>query len=89
MVTFIIILNSLAFDCLTIYIAQLECGVYINLVFLLYFLLFGNAPKDYQHAKETYKQFVANPDQYERSKNQDPRADPVNPKWHFGPLLGW
>lgn len=44
---------------------------------------------DYQYAKRTYQQYMADPEEYERKKNKDPYADPVNPKCHFGPLLGW
>lgn len=44
---------------------------------------------DYQHAKRIYEQYKADPASYERSRNRDPRADPVNPKGHLGPLLGW
>ncbi len=44
---------------------------------------------DYQHAQKTYKRYRSNPADYERTRNRDPRADPVNPAWHLGPLLGW
>ena len=44
---------------------------------------------DYQHAKKTYKKYTTDPDDYERTRVRDPRADPVKPEWHFGPLLGW
>jgi hypothetical protein len=42
---------------------------------------------DYQYAKRRYQQYIANPTGYEPER--DPRADPVNPKGHLGPLLGW
>lgn len=44
---------------------------------------------DYQHAKRIYGEYRADPASYERSRNRDSRADPINPKGHFGPLLGW
>jgi hypothetical protein len=43
---------------------------------------------DYEHAKRTYEQYKTDPVSYERNRNRDPRADPVNPKGHLGPLLG-
>ncbi len=45
--------------------------------------------KDYRHAETTYKEYQNNPAEYELLKIQDPRLDPVNPKNHLGPLLGW
>lgn len=44
---------------------------------------------DYEHAKRTHSQYLADPAEYASTKTKDPRADPVKPKWHFGPLLGW
>jgi len=44
---------------------------------------------DYQHAKETYERYKDDLEEYERTRNRDPRRDPVNPKGHLGPLLGW
>jgi hypothetical protein len=44
---------------------------------------------DYKHAKKTYKRYKEDPAEYEKTRNRDPRADPVKPAWHFGPLLGW
>ncbi len=44
---------------------------------------------DYQHAKSIYEQYKADPAMYERNRNRDPRNDPINPKGHLGPLLGW
>ena len=44
---------------------------------------------DYQHAKRIYEQYKADPASYERIAKRDPRADPINPKGHLGPLLGW
>lgn len=44
---------------------------------------------DYQHAEDAYQEFLADPDAYSNSRPEDPRADPVNPRWHFQPLLGW
>ena len=44
---------------------------------------------DYRHAERTYQQFVENPDQYRQIGKRDPRADPLRPESHFGPLLGW
>ena len=43
---------------------------------------------DYQHAKKTYQRYLTNPGEYERTRNRDPRLDPVNPNNHFIPLLG-
>jgi len=44
---------------------------------------------DYQHAKKTYQKYLADPSEYERTRTHDPRLDPVNPRGHLGPLLGW
>ena len=44
---------------------------------------------DYQYAKKTYATYRGSPEDYERTRVRDPRADPVKPEWHFGPLLGW
>lgn len=44
---------------------------------------------DYQHARRTYEQYKEDPALYEKTRNRDPRADPVNPAAHLGPLLGW
>jgi hypothetical protein len=44
---------------------------------------------DYRHAEKTLKQYQNNPAEYEHVKIQDSRLDPVNPKNHLGPLLGW
>lgn len=44
---------------------------------------------DYQHAKETYKDYLSDPEAHVRTRPKDPRADPIKPEWHFGPLLGW
>lgn len=43
---------------------------------------------DYQHAKMIHQQYLANPEEYERTRNRDPSLDPVNPNNHFIPLLG-
>lgn len=45
--------------------------------------------RDYQYAKRLYEQYKANPASYEHIREPDLRADPVNPKGHLGPLLGW
>lgn len=44
---------------------------------------------DYQHSIKTYNTYLRNPDAYEQIRIRDPRADPVKPEWHLGPLLGW
>jgi len=44
---------------------------------------------DYRHAKKTHELYVSSPTDYERSRITDPRRDPVHPKVHLGPLLGW
>lgn len=44
---------------------------------------------DYEHAKRMYKAYRADPEAYARRKPEDPAADPVNPRAHLGPLLGW
>jgi hypothetical protein len=44
---------------------------------------------DYRHAETTYKKYQNNSAEYEHLKIQDLRLDPVNPKNHLGPLLGW
>ena len=44
---------------------------------------------DHRHAERTYQQFVENPDEYPQKRKRDPRADPLRPESHFGPLLGW
>lgn len=44
---------------------------------------------DYQHAKRIYARYKADPASYERIGKGEPRADPINPKSHLGPLLGW
>lgn len=41
---------------------------------------------DYHYAEQTYQRYLANPSAEVR---EDPRKDPVNPKAHLGPLLGW
>lgn len=45
--------------------------------------------RDYQHAKRLYEQYKADPASYERIRKPDSHADPINPKSHLGPLLGW
>jgi hypothetical protein len=44
---------------------------------------------DYEHAKKIYQQYQADPDEYEETRNRDPKGDPINPQNHLGPLLGW
>ncbi len=44
---------------------------------------------DYQYAKQTYRQYQTNPAEYNRGRHRYPHADPVNPRGHLGPLLGW
>ena len=44
---------------------------------------------DYKYAKKTFELYRESPENYERTRVRDPRADPVKPEWHFGPLLGW
>lgn len=44
---------------------------------------------DYNYAMRLYENYKANPAAYERTRNRDPRADPIHPKGHLGPLLGW
>lgn len=44
---------------------------------------------DYRYAINTYKQYQSDPTAYLRLRKQDPRVDPVNPKGHLRPLLGW
>jgi hypothetical protein len=43
---------------------------------------------DYQHAKLIYENYNTDPESYNKI-NRDLRTDPINPKGHFGPLLGW
>jgi hypothetical protein len=43
---------------------------------------------DYRHAKRTYLMYQNDASEYERTRNADPRADPVHPRAHFDPLLG-
>jgi hypothetical protein len=43
---------------------------------------------DYQHAKRTRRQYEDDPAEYERSRVDDPRGDPVHPRGHFESLLG-
>lgn len=43
---------------------------------------------DFQHARRTHSAYQFNPAEYERTRIRDPRADPVRPESHFGPLLG-
>jgi len=44
---------------------------------------------DYEHAKRIYKKYLSDPDEYAATRPKDPRRDPINPKAHFAPLLGW
>jgi hypothetical protein len=44
---------------------------------------------DYNHAINTYQKYKANSNESNIFKTQDPRADPVNPQNHLGPLLCW
>lgn len=44
---------------------------------------------DYQYAKRIYEQYKADPKSYELTRNRDLRVDPIHPKGHLGPLLGW
>ena len=44
---------------------------------------------DYEHAKRLYKAYLEDPEAYARTGSKDPRADPLNPRAHLGPLLGW
>lgn len=43
--------------------------------------------RDYEYAKETYQDYLTNPDDTYREDDRD--ADPVHPLNHFGPMLGW
>lgn len=43
---------------------------------------------DYQHAKRIYENYKTDPESYSKI-NRDIRTDPINPKKHLGPLLGW
>lgn len=43
---------------------------------------------DYEHTKEIYQKYKDNPVEYERTRNRDPKRDPINPGNHFLPLLG-
>jgi hypothetical protein len=43
---------------------------------------------DYQYAQKIHQQYQANPDEYERTRNRDPKADPLNPGTQFQGLLG-
>ena len=45
--------------------------------------------KDYEHAKRLYKAYLEDPEGYARTRSKDPRADPLNPRTHLVPLLGW
>jgi len=45
--------------------------------------------QDYQFAKRTYELFVADPGALEAGSGYVPEQDPLQPKLHFGPLLGW
>jgi hypothetical protein len=44
---------------------------------------------DYQHAKKLYEAYLKDPAEYKRTGTPHPRVDPINPKGHLGPLLGW
>jgi hypothetical protein len=43
---------------------------------------------DHQHAKMMHQRYLADPAEYDRTRNRDPSLDPVNPNNHFVPLLG-
>lgn len=43
---------------------------------------------DYEHARQTYKEYVANPAGYEKTRNNDPKNDPNNPMNHMKILKG-
>jgi hypothetical protein len=43
---------------------------------------------DYQHAQRTFRRYQDDAGEYERTRNNDPRGDPVHPRAHFEPLLG-
>lgn len=44
---------------------------------------------DYRYAARMYQRYRADAVEYERTRNRDPRTDPLNPNSHLGPLLGW
>jgi hypothetical protein len=44
---------------------------------------------DYRHSEKTYSLYKLDPAGYDRTRIRDPQGDPVNPKGHLGPLLGW
>jgi len=44
---------------------------------------------DYQFSKRQFAIYNKDPEEYRRTRNPDPAADPVNPMGHLGPLLGW
>lgn len=43
---------------------------------------------DYHYADKMYQTYQTNPDDYERARKKDPKADPVNPQNHFNALIG-
>ena len=44
---------------------------------------------DYQYAKRQFAAFSKDTEEYRRSRIAGPTTEPVNPKAHLGPLLGW
>ncbi|MBN2370299.1 MAG: hypothetical protein JXO72_07420 [Vicinamibacteria bacterium] len=42
---------------------------------------------DYEHARRMFRQYQNDASDYERTRNRDPKADPVHPRAHFEPLL--
>jgi hypothetical protein len=44
---------------------------------------------DYQYAKRQFSVYSKSPEEYKQSRSSAPNSDPVNPKGHLGPLLGW
>jgi hypothetical protein len=44
---------------------------------------------DYQFAKRQFAIYSKDAEEYRRTRNTDPAADPVNPQAHLRPLLGW
>jgi hypothetical protein len=42
---------------------------------------------DYQYADKMYQTYQADPDDYQRARKKDPKADPVNPENHFNALI--
>jgi hypothetical protein len=43
---------------------------------------------DYRYAEKAYQKYQVNPEEYERTRNKDPKSDPLNPNYHFDALFG-